>query len=336
MKQCTHILTFLFCLFSMAGLLHAEKSQEQTGTLIVTYHTGSKAKRLDRVRFRITDDQGERSMYPKNGAYVADMSKLTRMVVIEDLAPGKYFLDFLVPNVDGLFEGVKPREFTITAGKVVKIDQVITPRYATLRAMVNIKRENPATTPLPTITLMDARNQVAAQSTSGKLEATDLLPGNYVLQFEEIPGYLPPAPHTISLGPNESVGPLMGAYTRAEAPLAKGEEAKPIVRPVQEGTLIVSYDTGPTQDHLDKIRFKIYDTTGKAQMFPRPGAAIEDPLTHGYLVVVKGLPPGEYTIEFLMLQTKQTFETMATQHFTIEEGQTTSVRESLTPPLGKL
>jgi hypothetical protein len=95
------------------------------GTLIVTYQTGSRGERLDRIRFFLKDGRQHCHMYPKEGAYVDDPFCLVRMVVINDLPVGNYTLEFVIPNWDGYFEEVLPRKFSITKEGPTKIDQVI-------------------------------------------------------------------------------------------------------------------------------------------------------------------------------------------------------------------
>lgn len=94
------------------------------GTLIVTYQTGSRGERLDRIRFFLKDGRQHCHMYPKEGAYVDDPLCFVRMVVINDLPVGDYTLEFVIPNWDGFFEEVPTRQFTIKES-VTKIDQVI-------------------------------------------------------------------------------------------------------------------------------------------------------------------------------------------------------------------
>lgn len=117
---------FLLYLFSFKGL-GAEDSEK--GSLIVTYQTGPKAERLSRIRFWLKQGDREAHIYPKRNGYLEDPSRLCRMVVIENLHPGTYTLVFAIPNSDGFFEEVKPRQVVVTAGNVTKVDQMIKPRH---------------------------------------------------------------------------------------------------------------------------------------------------------------------------------------------------------------
>lgn len=92
------------------------------GTLVVTYQTGPKEKRLDRVRFRLEDDSQEYRLYPKLTHEVSTQSGCNRTVVINHLRAGRYGLHFLIPNADDLFEPAAPRSLEVHAGEVLKIN----------------------------------------------------------------------------------------------------------------------------------------------------------------------------------------------------------------------
>jgi len=67
-------------------------------------------------------------MYPKGSNFVDDAEWMSRTVVIENLPIGKYTLRFLIPNKDGFFEQVAPRELVIQEGETLKINQKIKPQ----------------------------------------------------------------------------------------------------------------------------------------------------------------------------------------------------------------
>lgn len=124
MNRSLYLYSIFFWLFSFFNL-HAENSAERNeGTLVVTYQS-NQTERLDRIRFWLIDERQERSLYPKNGESVDSHSGLERIVVISHLIPGKYSLQFLVPNTDGIFEPVPHRQFDVRAGDVIHIDQEI-------------------------------------------------------------------------------------------------------------------------------------------------------------------------------------------------------------------
>lgn len=305
----------LFTLMSLVLFSSIQAKEENVGTAIVTYKTGPEAKRLKRVRFRLIYPDQNQQMFPKKDVYVDDKNQLTRMVVIDDLAPGKYTIEFLVPNIDGLFTPVPARDFTVTAGKVVKIDQMIHPCYSTIEAAISFDPQLDQKQSLPLIILKDQSGQLFAQSPSGNLSATDLLAGSYILSFEEFTGYKTPDPIVIALKPDQTAGPFTGTYIAAD-------------EPQEPGTLVVSFDTGPEARFLDLIRFKITNSQGKTRTYPQQGTAVKDPATEGYTVTVAGLPPGEYSIHFFMHTSSDNIQDLRQSTFSINAEETTSLQES--------
>ena len=122
------VLALLFLLIPLFSTFLFADEQRSCGTLIVTYQTGCKGERLERIRFWIKDEKQRREMYPRGTAFVEDKDNLSRIVVVDDMPAGKYTLEFLVPNSDGFFAEVPLREFTIERGATVKIDQTISPK----------------------------------------------------------------------------------------------------------------------------------------------------------------------------------------------------------------
>ena len=114
----------LFLFFMMTVYLSTIEAKI-TGTLIVTYQTNSEGERLNRIRFWLINAKQERKMYPKKASNRDPSICLTKTVVIEDLPPGKYTVQFLVPNCDSFFKEPPLREVLIEEGKVVKLNQVI-------------------------------------------------------------------------------------------------------------------------------------------------------------------------------------------------------------------
>ena len=96
--------------------------------MIVVYETEPDGDRLDRIRFWLRDENYVQKMYPKEGSYVEDRKNMTRTVVIEDLKPGEYRLDFLIPNKDAAYEDSEERLVTIRPGEISKIDHHFKPR----------------------------------------------------------------------------------------------------------------------------------------------------------------------------------------------------------------
>lgn len=199
----------------MCGGIFAQSDMaEDTGSLIVSYHTGPKGERLNRVRFMLSSGGCNDSLYPKGNTYVEDEEYPSRLVVIENLPIGNYTLRFLVPNQDGLFEEVPDRKITISKDCVTKIDQSIHPRYATLKATVALIKTSDGNTILPRITLRDCHGDIRIKSSTGKLISHSLSPGKYTLVFEPIAGYRTPEPVSIELAADQIAGPITGNYIK--------------------------------------------------------------------------------------------------------------------------
>lgn len=113
----------------LAALSSFASAQETSGvgSLLVTYQTGVKGERLDRIRFRIKNSAREQQIHPKPGGFVDDSKSHTRIVAIEQLPVGTYTLQFLVPNKDSLFDEIPLREIVIRENTTLKIDQQIRP-----------------------------------------------------------------------------------------------------------------------------------------------------------------------------------------------------------------
>jgi hypothetical protein len=183
---------FLFCLaiFSLQAtrVVSAEESPTKNGTLIVTYKTDNKGERLKRIRFWIKDEEGLRlSLYPKGKTFVDSTEDLSRMIVIDDLAPGKYFVEFLVPNTDSYFQNIPPREIEIIESEVVKIDQIIKPALS--------ERGNDSKSPQPRTaaaseikrSLPDAKEAASLLHPQPAMEVAVTKPDNYSILGQKNP-----------------------------------------------------------------------------------------------------------------------------------------------------
>ncbi|WP_155117511.1 hypothetical protein [Neochlamydia sp. TUME1] len=100
-----------------------EQIAVKKGTLIVDYKTDLEGDRLDRIRFWLKDGNHSQKMYPKGHAFVEDRKNRSRIVVLEDVTPGEYTLEFLIPNKDAFFEESSLRHIHLQAGEVVKVDK---------------------------------------------------------------------------------------------------------------------------------------------------------------------------------------------------------------------
>lgn len=118
-----HIYLLSFLLLGFFNFSWADQESLKNGTLVVVYQTGPEGDRLDRIRFLLKDANHSQKMYPKGNSFVDDLKHMTRTVVIEDLPPGEYTLNFLIPNKDAFYEEPVAKVVNIKSNEVVKIDQ---------------------------------------------------------------------------------------------------------------------------------------------------------------------------------------------------------------------
>lgn len=102
--------------------------ENRGGTVVVSYGTGKEGSRIDRVRFWLVNELYERKLFPRNQSFVDDPEKGKRIVLIENLPPGRYHLEFLYPNSDHFFEEVPKRTLSLPPNGIVKIEQEIKER----------------------------------------------------------------------------------------------------------------------------------------------------------------------------------------------------------------
>ena len=199
----------------------------ETGVLIVTYNTGRNAERLDRIRFRLVNDHKEQRMLPQAGEFLDSPSSQSRRVIVRNLPVGRYSLEFIIPNFDGLFSEVPQREVLIVPGEIAKVDQAIKPRYARVKVTAVVPDGSSA----PRVLLCNTHGVQVARGTQGELVSSNLIPGEYVVMFERKTGYREPDPIRISV----AAGAVLGPFERHYVPLNEKvveQSAKALQRPI--------------------------------------------------------------------------------------------------------
>jgi hypothetical protein len=100
----------------------------------------------------------------------------------------------------------------------------------------------------------------------------------------------------------------------------KGEEI-----PTKTGTLIVRYQTGLHGERLDRIRFLLTNRELQQQLYPKTDGYVED-LDHlTRMVIIAGIPSGEYQLEFVIPNADGCFEPVAPRWLQIEGGQVVKI-----------
>lgn len=289
------------------------------GSLELSYRTDKKKVRLDRVRFWLSDEHGNRTMYPKDGAVVQQADDTSVLVRIDDLLEGNYTVEFLVPNHDQLFKEVPKEDVFLLGGETRKLDFTIKPSYGHLQASLTFPEDAPKPKELPEISVVRVDDgECICRSANGELEIDDLHPGDYVINFESIGKFNAPAPMPVVVKAGETVGPVVAYYEMAR------------------GDLVVAYNTGPYRERLSRVRFWVFDENGDQCPFYSRSEAVTDPANNGIRVSIPNVPAGTYTVEFFVPNIDRLFEVPEPQVVEVEHGKEAVVNEYLKPNYGRL
>jgi len=131
-----------FFLFLLLVLPQLAPAGQEGGTALITYSTDSAGTRLARIRFWLVDEEQNRTLYPQRGHFKEDAAKKRRTVAVEELRPGSYRLEFLVPNSDNFFKRTPPQTILVAAGETVELEQKIEPQQQEAPAP-QVKAEEP-------------------------------------------------------------------------------------------------------------------------------------------------------------------------------------------------
>lgn len=218
------------------GPYHGEYTIK-TGSLLVWYDTGNRGERLDRVRFWLTDSEGNRQMYPKSDTEIKGDS-VHRCAVVENLPIGQYRMDWILPNTDSLFMSTDSSVISIIEGETAVVEQSILARYSTVDASYSFDYA-PEQQDLPPIRLVDLFGEIKAVGQECRLAAEAVLPGDYQVVFGDIPGYQTPDPIPVTVVPADHAGPFQVIYKTDAVPIAvkvNWEDAK--WRLIRDGQVI--------------------------------------------------------------------------------------------------
>jgi formylglycine-generating enzyme required for sulfatase activity len=102
------------------------------------------------------------------------------------------------------------------------------------------------------------------------------------------------------------------------------------------GTLIVTYQTGPLAERLNRIRFHLMDEDQCIQFFPKHNAYVDDFTTKARRVVIENLQPGLYTLAFCIPNCDNLFERVPPKEIKILSGKVVKVDQTIHPRYGLL
>lgn len=348
-------LMLIFFGFFSSSSLKGEETQKK-GTLIVSYQTGPKGERLDRIRFWLKGENKFLQMYPKDSHVVEDVEAMTRTVVIDDLSPGSYTIEFVIPNIDGLFEQILPKTVAIEKGSIVKVNQLIKPHFATLDIEAQNEKGKLPLSKNPSIALKNPLGHVEAHADTDRLSISQLLPGQYIVIFGDIEGFITPSPVDIHLHAGEKAGPVIGIYKPLTdvssepaftlpalsllhlifPPLHASNEEEPyplqldyesfILNEEPTGSLFLSYSLKPDFDLIDRIRFKILENS--ESLFPQKDEVMVDPSDKEWIVYLQNLPIGSYNLVFYFSDLQENLHELKRLPFEILEDRMSSIHEA--------
>lgn len=97
------------------------------------------------------------------------------------------------------------------------------------------------------------------------------------------------------------------------------------------GSLIVSYQTGPEGERLERIRFRVTGEKGYSELYPKGGAVVNHASDPCCLVAIDQLPAGSYLVEFIVPNQDQFFEETPSRTIQIVSEKVTKIDQFIRP-----
>ncbi|MBS4167582.1 hypothetical protein [Parachlamydia sp. AcF125] len=300
----------------MCGFTYSGWADDTTGTLVVTYQTGVKGERLERVRFWLRKNDKDKQLYPASHASVEDLGKLSRTVVVENLIPGDYTLEFVIPNRDSFFYQPEIKQVKILAGQITKVNQTLQPRYVSI-AVSAVTENHTLFDKLPIISLHTSSGKTVHCSSDGSLKADALEPGDYTVLFEELSGYICPQPLEIVLQPGEKAENMLGTYVPNQR---MGLQTTAL--PSKEvGTLLLFYPLLVLGENEEQLKYRLKDSGGNFLLQESLTEVAHYRLKSGSLTVLRALPIGLYEVEFYVDESALPPKILSRKNFEVKRGE---------------
>jgi formylglycine-generating enzyme required for sulfatase activity len=106
------------------------------------------------------------------------------------------------------------------------------------------------------------------------------------------------------------------------------------IAPEETGTLLITYSTGPDQERMDRIRFLLTDPSGNSSMFPHKDLYNNDPTSGTHQISIINLPPGQYSLQFLIPNTDNLFPQIPIREFIVRESEVLRIHQKIEPQFG--
>lgn len=285
------------------------------------------------------------------------------MVLLENIQPGEYLIDFLVPNTDRYFKEVLPRKVMINEGEIVKIDQQIkpdsseknanhlpessdSPHTASEAALPSPNLSSSEQLPVPVKEDEKDKNSPSESSESHETVVKNSAPTSQP-SSEQVPNSAQVEEKDKNSPPE--ISESQQTVVENAAPINQSSSEK-IPNPVQEdhgsnsektdpvtmgtfGKLILSYEVKntPKVSGRPQIKFRLINSEGLASLHPEMGKDTEVSLNNGQIIMLPEIPNGTYQIEFF-LAGNDNLSIHKTTLFQIQSGKTKTIHESLNLP----
>ena len=298
------------------------KYELSLGQVAIHYFTNQRDEYLEKISVELTNKEGKKWSFPGKGVEVRRVTGEGAVLEVSDLPIGEYYVNFITPKDSLILPKVKEKKIIVERGKIIKVKQALQLQYGGIEIAAKIPAVKNRNMHYPEVKIVDKNNQVIAVANNGYLLQSDLLPGEYKVEFETVDYLETPNSIPIKVEPNTIAGPYSASYK------------------VATGKASIRYTTGPESSELDLIRFSLIDSSGKKTIYPLEGELgmefVDDPKTRMRTVDLENLPVGSYTVEFFVPNPDGLFPEISPRDFSVKKKETVVVEQILRPQYGSI
>jgi formylglycine-generating enzyme required for sulfatase activity len=285
------------------------------GSFSIELSTNDKMDYMDEIFFTLEGKETGSVITMEKSTTYENSIEGTRVYKIGNIHPGDYQLQVFSHLPSGYVELPEATTITIESQKETALVNKIPINYSQAATKITFYPSVEGVKDWPIITLSDENGKVIRQSSEGQLSVDELLPGNYKFSFAELDDFETPKDIDFNLNPGEN-------------------KNFPIIEYVAINSLvIVTYDTGPLKERLDRVRFWIVDPQGNRKMYPKGTEFEENSISR--TIVIRDLPENNYTLEFLVPNSDGLFKDYASYEFT-KDDELVTIIHSFEPNYGSI
>lgn len=286
--------------------------------LLYISRSDTESQRLSDVQVELVGRDGITLRYPQEGQSIQILPQNRGFLSIRDLPAGPYTVRTRLPNYDGLFQEADEQSIVVEKDLDLQLHQEFAVQFGSVKARIDLPPHLAIEDVRPRMTLInESTGEITSASTTGKLEESRLLPGDYLLQFEEMNGLIEPEPIRFQLYPLQTSGPFIVGYELAKQALS------------------VTYRIMSDEEHLRSIENQIdislikHDPEQIIKLSPQKARVGLQ--TNERTLTVDDLPIGSYTLRIHFPRTNGLFDSTYTQGFDLLEDTPASVRMEIVP-----